>query len=220
MKISITFNDCTKEQVEHLITFAKSLNFPEQPKPAATITPPETVTPAAPVQPETPAVTGNQVECDSRGVPFNSNFHLNKKTAKGAWASRRNIDKAAKEEYENRYLNETPAVPTPPAALTETPAANLTPAPVPPAVPVVPEMNPAPVAPVAPEMPAPPEFSPIDYGTFVTSYQTAVQSGKIKAEDLSGYLSTQGIAIVELNTNPEKLQIANAWLQGQLSQAS
>ncbi len=121
------------------------------------------------------------LQCDKNGVPFNSNFHLPKLTAKNEWASRRNIDKAAKAEYENTYKNATPApATTVPAAAAVPPIPGQQPAVPAATLPVPGQTLPAPAVPALPI-----QEECIDIDKFVKLYTDLHQRGVLNGENVA-----------------------------------
>lgn len=153
------------------------------------------------------------IQCDINNVPYNPEFHVPKLTKKNVWVSRKNIDQAAKVEYEKQF-----AVTPTPAPVQAAPAVvipNATPTPAP--VQAAPALNIPPAAPVVQET--------VAINTFVQLYSKLSQSGILDNAGVQSILAkTQANDVaVFMQDNPDsnaKRTLAYTLLEGLEAQAA
>ncbi len=147
------------------------------------------------------------IQCDINNVPYNPEFHVPKLTKKDVWVSRKNIDQAAKAEYEKQFA--AVAVPAPAVVI---PGATPTPAPA-----AAPALNIPPAVPVVQE--------PVAINTFVQLYSKLSQSGILDNAGVQSILAkTQANDVaVFMQDNPDsnaKRTLAYTLLEGLEAQAA
>lgn len=189
-KLSLTFTDLNDDEYDYLVNAwrtIRSVGLKAEPKHHRSLDeydaarqhveqPRPQVAPAVP-QPALNAA----IEIDATGVPWNEQYHSSgrTKTKKGEWMLRKGVDKDAAEKWRAQHARGNVAAPQ--VAAGAAPVAPSTPGPI--SVPggvVMP-------SPVHPHVVAP------DYGTWVTKFMAAYNSGRIPEHVLNHLNSVAGV---------------------------
>lgn len=188
--LTISFSDLNPGQVEYLLNAYRIISGDDE-TPVARTEPTEydtarafveqpPVSPAVPAPVAKPAAAGG--ELDNTGVPWHPEYHASTKTktVKGQWSLKKGVDKDAAERWRKQHATSAPV------AATSAPSTPLTVAQLPP-------QTPAMQMPAAPGAGAAPTLTPVDYGTWYTAFQQAMQSGRITEAVLNHINGTAGV---------------------------
>lgn len=178
--------------------------------------------PPASNDPGTPQVTPAAGEIDSKGIPYNPEFHAEsrRKNNDGSWAKRKGVDKAGVAAYEARFAGRAPSsteqinaafgVTTPPnghTVVTAPPASTVA---APPAADpfAAPAAQPAVPAPAPQTPPAPPAAAAapreVTYNEWFTMYNNLLTAGKMTPQQYSEIATRYGAldnSMVFMNDN-------------------
>lgn len=124
-------------------------------------------------------------ELDDTGVPWHPEYHASTKTktVKGQWSLKKGVDREAAERWRAAHAKS--------ATTPNVPSTTLTVAQLPPQTHAM-QMPGAPGAVAAPQPPAP-TLTPVDYGTWYTAFQQAMQTGRVTEAVVNHINATAGV---------------------------